>query len=146
MSPQRILYVEDNAHLRWMVTEILKFELYDVYSAADGVKGFDLALQINPHFILMDVHLPSMSGMEITARLRALPDFCSVPIIALTAGSEVDADCNKYLAAGFNGCLFKPFAAPQLVDTVRHYIGLAAKEVSPVMPVLIQPQAETKLL
>ena len=146
MSSQRILYVEDNAHFRWMVTEILKFELYEVYSAADGVKGFDLALRINPHFILMDVHLPGMSGIEITARLRALPEFRAVPIIALTAGGEFEADCDKYLKAGFNGCLFKPFTAPQLVDTVRHYIGLAEKQVSAIVTPLSQGQPENNFL
>jgi CheY-like chemotaxis protein len=117
-----VLYIEDNAMLRHMVSEILQYEGYQVLSTDNGLKGVEMALNVQPNLILMDIHLPVLGGIEATQRLRSQPGFEQLPIIALTAGLAVEK-CENFLRAGCSDCLFKPFTAEQLVEVVNRFLG-----------------------
>ncbi|HJQ15223.1 MAG TPA: response regulator, partial [Anaerolineales bacterium] len=80
-----ILLIEDTKEATAMVTDYLQMAGYQVLTAREALTGMELAKRTRPDLILMDIHLPGMDGLEATRRLRADPDFRTLPIIALTA-------------------------------------------------------------
>jgi CheY-like chemotaxis protein len=84
----RILIVEDEPRLRDLIGRSLIREGYEVDSAADGAEGFEKAKSGGFDVIVLDVMLPTMSGLEISMRLRR--QGVDVPILMLTARDAVD--------------------------------------------------------
>jgi len=115
----KLLYIEDDVGSQRLVQRVLERHGYDVIVADEGMVGIDLARQTQPHIILMDINLPGMNGREITTRLRSLPNFRQVPIIALTANTS-PGHRERALAAGCDGYITKPINVahfPQEVET-----------------------------
>lgn len=116
-----VLYIEDNPLNMRLVQRHLKHVGITMLSAIDGLSGIDVAQQERPDLILVDVNLPDIDGLEVTRRLRAMPEFANVPIIALTANA-MHGDREICLAAGCDAYLAKPIARQELYYTLRNYI------------------------
>ncbi len=117
----RILLIEDNEMNRDMLSRRLVRRGYDIVSAEDGARGFDLARRAPPDLILMDMSLPEVDGWETTRRMRAEPLLQHVPIIALTAHAMSD-DRVKALAAGCDDYDTKPVDLAQLTDKISRLL------------------------
>lgn len=115
-----ILYVEDNAQNMRLVQKMLDVEGFKMFGAQDGHTGIEAALYYQPNIILMDMDLPDMDGMTVTARLRELPQFANTPIIALTA-SAMDGDRERFIRGGCNAYLAKPITRTELINAVRRF-------------------------
>jgi two-component system cell cycle response regulator DivK len=102
-----VLYIEDDRPSRVLVRRVLEAEGFRVLEAIDGPEGLDVAQTERPELILVDINMPEMDGFEVTARLRALPELGTVPIIALTA-NVMKGDRERTLAAGCSGYIQKP--------------------------------------
>lgn len=111
----RILIVEDEEKIARFVTLELEHEGYQVEHAADGRTAVDLALERNYDFILLDVLLPQLNGMEVLRRVRKHKD---VPVIMVTARDAV-MDKVAGLDAGADDYLTKPFAIEELFARIR---------------------------
>jgi two-component system, cell cycle response regulator DivK len=118
----RVLYVEDNPQNMRLVRKILKHAGYEVLEAEDGNSGLETAINEHPDLILMDINLPDIDGLEVTARLKDNAGTSAIPIIALTANAMV-GDREKALEAGCDGYLPKPISRQDLLSTVKEYIG-----------------------
>ncbi len=116
-----VLYIEDDIGSQRLVQRVLERHGYDVAIAGEGMEGIDLARQTQPQIILMDINLPGMNGREITTRLRSLPNFRQVPIIALTANTS-PGHRERALAAGCDGYLTKPINVAQFPQEVETFL------------------------
>ena len=86
---RKILVVEDENSIRFLLRENLEYEGYEVFEAENGIQGLEIAEKSGPDLILLDLMLPQMSGMEVCKRLRATGN--TVPVIMLTArGQQMD--------------------------------------------------------
>ena len=112
---RRVLLVEDNEVNRDVARMLLEEWGVEVDEAENGSLGVAMYQQQAYDAVLMDIQMPEMSGLEATALIRQLPDpiKAQVPILALTANA-FRADSAKYLAAGMNDCLTKPFEEAEL--------------------------------
>lgn len=106
---EKILIVEDNPLNMRLIEMTLRPKGYRLLGATDGEKALDMAVRENPDLIIMDIQLPKVSGLEVTKRLRQMPAFNHIPIIAVTAhamkGDEakiIDAGCDAYLPKPIN--------------------------------------------
>ncbi|MEJ5309542.1 MAG: response regulator [Anaerolineae bacterium] len=117
----KILYIEDNPGNRTLVQRILMVEDYDVFEAADGPTGIEIALRVKPDLILMDMNLPDIDGYELTRRMRAIPELAHIPIIAMTA-NVMQGDREKTLAAGCSGYIPKPIDVDELPNQVARFL------------------------
>jgi PAS domain S-box-containing protein len=128
----RVLLVEDHDVNRQLAQLVLESYEAAVETAADGVAALALFEQHRYDVILMDIQMPGMNGLEATARIRQHPDVerAQTPIIALTANAFL-ADNEKYLAAGMNDCLAKPFEA---TDLIRKILALHRAETPSSQP------------
>jgi DNA-binding response OmpR family regulator len=113
---KRILVVEDDLTLRQVLTFSLGKEGYEVAGASDGESGLSAALGGRFDLILLDLMLPSMSGLEVLRTLRR--DGVSTPVIILSAkGAEVDRVVG--LKIGADDYVTKPFSRPELLARIE---------------------------
>jgi two-component system cell cycle response regulator DivK len=121
MSAPTILYVEDNEANRMIVRDLLKRTKYRLIESYDGEAGVAKALEVRPGLILMDIQLPSISGLEAIRRLRADAATAATPIIAITSFA-LSGDEQKAKAAGATAYLAKPYSPFDLLKLVRQFL------------------------
>jgi len=85
MSSAVILYIEDNVDNRTLIRRILTAEGYELKEAANAAEALTTLNLMHPDLILMDINMPDVDGYTLTAQIRAMSGFESVPIVALTA-------------------------------------------------------------
>jgi two-component system cell cycle response regulator DivK len=117
-----ILIVEDNALNLRLFDDIIRAIGFDTVTTRDGRMAVDLARTNRPVVIVLDIHLPGLSGLDITRDLRADPELTKTPILAVTA-LAMKGDEEMILAAGCDEYLSKPVSVPRFVETVRRMAG-----------------------
>jgi CheY-like chemotaxis protein len=125
-AKESILVVDDNDAARKVALAFLKRGGYPVAVAANAAEGLDLAAKHHYSLVLMDLQMPDLDGIEATRRLREIPGYQHVPVIALTAnaGEEYRELCQRN---GFEGFLPKPVESELLLRTVRQELQKAAR-------------------
>ena len=119
-SKFRILVVEDNADLRAFLVCILS-DSYEVLQAANGKHGLEIAERDMPDFIITDVMMPEMNGLEMVHLIKQNTDICHIPIIVLSAKASLD-DRLQGLKEGIDDYITKPFSATYLKLRVHNII------------------------
>jgi len=114
---KKILIVEDNPQNMRLIEMALSAESYFLLEATNGEEALEIAKKERPDLIIMDVQLPKMSGLEVTRKLREIPEFTQIPIIAITAYA-MKGDEEKALDAGCNAYLSKPIRARELPNVI----------------------------
>jgi DNA-binding response OmpR family regulator len=100
---KKILIVEDDSVLSWVLIKKFKKEGFDVLRAKNGEEGLDVALKEHPDLILLDIIMPKMDGITVLKKLRVHQWGSSVPVILLTnlssvaVDQEVQDDVSEYL-------------------------------------------------
>lgn len=108
----KVLLVEDNPLNETIATEIIRSLGAEVFAAHNGLEAIERLKRETCDIILMDVHMPEMGGVEATQVIRNELNI-RTPIIALTANA-IKGDKEKYIAAGMNDYLSKPFEKAEL--------------------------------
>ena len=116
-----ILYVEDNPDNRTLVRRILLSEDYAMLEAVNAFDALHILKDNRPDLILMDINMPDMDGYTLTAKIRAMPGFERIPILALTA-NVMRGDKEKTLEAGCDGYIQKPLDIDQLIREVERFL------------------------
>lgn len=122
MPGESVLVVEDNEKNMKLFRDVLRAKGFATIEAVTGEEGVELARRHAPSLVLMDVHLPGVSGVEALARIRADERTASIPVVALTA-QAMRGDRERFLEAGFDGYLAKPVDMFELIDAVRSFCG-----------------------
>lgn len=114
-KPVSVLMVDDHELNRELLTDYLEAQGFHVTACADGLTALDLLPQLRPQVVIMDVQMPGVDGLEITRRIRRLPEapLAKVPILGLTA-LAMPEDKDKCLASGMDDYLGKPFSLKAL--------------------------------
>jgi two-component system response regulator MprA len=134
----RILIVDDEPDIADFLRRGLAMKGYTVDVASDGQSGLDLARDLNPDLVILDLMLPDIDGVEVCRRIRAA---VPVPIIMVTARDAVP-DRVAGLDAGADDYVTKPFAFDELLARVRAAFrrqAPAGQEVIKVGDLLIKP-------
>lgn len=118
----RLLLVEDHQELLDLLSRQLQFSGFQVATARDGAEAVAMAGSERPDLILMDVVMPKMDGFEALSRIRANPDTCRIPILALTAWL-CPASRQRFSAQGFDGYIAKPFKQDDLLRAIETALG-----------------------
>jgi two-component system, cell cycle response regulator DivK len=116
-----ILVVEDDEMNRDMLARHLKWDGYQIVTAANGVQAIALAHSEAIDLILMDMGLPILDGWQATQRLKRAPATQAIPIIALTAYALTE-DRAKCIQAGCDDYETKPIDFPRLLAKMQHYL------------------------
>jgi two-component system, OmpR family, response regulator len=112
----RVLVVDDEPNILDVISMALRYEQFDVETAASGRDALAAVREYRPHVILLDIMLPDMEGFEVARRLGA--DRAGIPIIFLTARDTTE-DKVRGLTMGGDDYVTKPFSLEELVARIR---------------------------
>jgi two-component system cell cycle response regulator DivK len=121
-TKKKVMIVEDNDLNMKLFTDLLHAAGYAVVSTQNGLLGYQLAKDENPDLILMDIQLPDISGLEITALIKADPTLDKIPIIAITAYA-MKGDEEKIRQGGCDLYLAKPISIPHFFAAIQQLLG-----------------------
>ena len=110
-----ILIVEDDNHIKNLISTTLKVNKYNYLVATSGNEAIMLAVSHKPDIILLDLGLPDMDGVEIIKNVR---EWSNIPIIVISARSE-DKDKIDALDLGADDYITKPFSVEELLARIR---------------------------
>lgn len=116
-----ILYIEDNSDNRKLVRRVLEVEGYAVVEAKDAHQALQRLDTEPTDLILMDINMPDMDGYTLTTRIRAMPKFANLPIVAVTA-NVMRGDRERSLDAGCDGYIQKPIDIDTLSQQIERFL------------------------
>ena len=114
-----ILIVEDDMGIRVVLQDTLASQGYDVKTAENGIEGLELAKQLRPDLVILDVMLPMMDGYEICKRIRK--EGITSPVMMLTVKDE-EVDKVLGLELGADDYMTKPFSVKELCARVKAHL------------------------
>lgn len=118
----RILVVDDEPHIRRVLSAVLGSQGYEVMMASDGTQGLDEFAQVDVDLVILDLMMPGASGLEILSKIRSDARRSETPVIILTAKGQ-DTDRDAALAGGANDFLTKPFSPKKLLARIDEILG-----------------------
>ncbi len=118
---KKVLIVEDNELNMKLFNDLLEAHGYATIQTRNGVEAVELARKHRPDLILMDIQLPEVSGLQVTAWLKDDDDLKHIPVIAVTAFA-MKGDEEKIRQGGCEAYLSKPISVAKFVETVRIYL------------------------
>lgn len=127
MKKTSVLIIEDNDHIRESTAELLGLANYEVFKAADGKQGVDLATKLLPDIILCDIMMPELDGYGVLHMLSKTPQTSAIPFIFMTAKSE-RVDYRKAMEMGADDYITKPFDDMELMNAIETRLNKKNKE------------------
>ena len=114
-----ILVVEDHKDLRELVVLFVHSRGYEVVQAANGAEAIQKAISSAPKFVLLDIRLPDMNGVEVARHILELRP--NIPIVGWNADYVSASYMQRLLEAGFIDCLQKPFSLSEVLRLLEKY-------------------------
>jgi len=114
----KILIAEDERDIRDLVAFTLRFAGHEVFAATNGEEALEMAPNVNPDLILMDVRMPRMTGYEACKAMKQNPDLKDIPVVFLSAKGQ-ESERQQGMEAGAEEYLLKPFAPDQLTIAIK---------------------------
>ncbi|HBY75546.1 MAG TPA: hybrid sensor histidine kinase/response regulator, partial [Cyanobacteria bacterium UBA11148] len=121
---RKLLIVDDRWENRSILIKMLEPIGFELIEAVNGQDGLEKAIEVQPDLIIADLVMPVMNGWEMARRLRELPQFQSITIIAISANA-FEVDRQKSLEAGCNDFLPKPVQAEDLLNQIKNSLNLS---------------------
>lgn len=131
-SKKKILVVDDEPQIVRVLTGYLEKAGFEVISALDGIRVMNIIQSEKPDFVILDLNLPGLDGLEICRRIR---QDSGIPILMLTARSE-EADKLVGLELGADDYIVKPFSPREIVARVKTIFRRVSGEIA--VPQIVQ--------
>jgi two-component system response regulator RpaA len=143
----KILVIDDDKSINELIRVNLELAGYKVIQALDGVTGFALCKQERPALVVLDVMMPEVDGFTVARRIRHNDSTKDIPILMLTALSQLDNKVNGF-NTGVDDYLVKPFEMEELQVRVRALLkrtnkipkSAAAKELLTLGEITLLPE------
>ena len=119
----KILAVDDNQMNLMVMRSMFKYQNYQVYYADCGKKAIEMASQLRPDMILLDVVMPDLSGFEVCRILKEEDYFKDIPVIFITAADEIEFIINGFEAGGVD-YITKPFRKEEIMLRIKTHFEL----------------------
>jgi two-component system, cell cycle response regulator DivK len=120
-STPSLLVIDDNAEHLELVRRIMTARGYQVFLAANGETGLQLAIEQQPDVLVIDLGLPDVDGQTLIGHLKHMAAFANTPIIACTAWPEETAR-NMVEMYGCDGYISKPIRTADFADRIASYL------------------------
>lgn len=115
---KKILVIDDEPQILFMVSSRLTANGYVVVTALSGVEGLKKAKEEPPDLIFLDYVMPEMDGAEVLARLKEDPAMRQIPVVMFTADIQ-RVNTREFQSRGAADCLYKPFFPEEILAKVR---------------------------
>jgi CheY-like chemotaxis protein len=121
----KILCIDDTPSARRLVHRLL-YRHYECFEASNGLHGLDMAVEVLPDLILVDLHMPHFTGYEVATLVKAM--LPQVPVVALTADMSENVR-ERALASGCDGYIAKPIDPDVFEARVADFLGGRREEL-----------------
>ena len=128
---KNVLVVEDNKINQMITKKILEKNMLMCQVADNGTDAIQLVKENDFDIVLMDIHMPGISGSEATQKIREFNK--ELPIIALTAVT-IDENLDEFFRVGFNEIIPKPFKPELFFEKIHDTLKLSEKYKTPTLP------------
>jgi DNA-binding response OmpR family regulator len=125
LNMNRVLIVDDNTDILWVVEVILKRYGFEVLTTLRGEEVLSKTKSFSPQLILLDVFLSGVDGIDVCNILKSTPETKDIPVIMISAHTNFK-EIKKFCKA--DDFIAKPFDANELVKKINHFIGSSVKE------------------
>lgn len=122
-----VLIIEDNEDNLELIKFILEQAGYQTRFVMTGAEGVLQATTIPPDFVILDIQLPDINGLEVLKRIRAHPVGKGVPVIAMTSYA-MSGDRERLMAAGCTGYIEKPIDPMLVIGQIEKVLSKGAKQ------------------
>jgi two-component system sensor histidine kinase EvgS len=122
-----ILVCDDNENSRALIIDLLENSKIEIFQAENGKQVIEMAMEIKPDLIIMDLKMPEIDGYEATKTLKEQASTSKIPIIALSASSNI-LNLNETYSGLFAASIIKPVKILHLIRTLKSF--LRYKEIS----------------
>ena len=116
-----MLIVDDEASIRALIKEVLEMDGHSCAEAEDGTQALEMIRSGSYKLVIMDRHMPKMTGLQAVELLRANPKFCDLKLLMCTSASIVK-EVEEAFTAGANDYVLKPLNLKQLTGKVRQLV------------------------
>lgn len=117
----KILIAEDERDIRDLIEFTLKFAGHEIYKASNGKEAVELAPQIMPDIIMLDIRMPQMTGVEACQALKEIDAVKDIPIVFLSAHGQSE-EIDNGLGIGAYEYIVKPFAPDDLTKRIKQIL------------------------
>ena len=121
-SQRVVLVVDDSPMITKVVGAVISAMGHHVVEVPDGAQALMTVETLPPDLIFLDLHMPEMSGLQMLARMRAMPGLAQVPVVLLTASRSTDV-VTKTAKYGVRDYVSKPATPARIRDKVNKYLG-----------------------
>jgi CheY-like chemotaxis protein len=118
----RILFVEDERSISEPFSKALTREGFEPHVAGTAARALELAASLDPDLILLDLHLPDVTGKEVLHRLRADPATRDIPVVILSADAT-PGQVKRMRAEGAADYITKPLQVAHFLEVVDELLG-----------------------
>lgn len=119
--PKTVLVCEDNKLNMKLFLDLLDAHGYHTIPTSDGMDALELAQKHKPDLILMDIQLPSVSGLEVTKWIKEDDNIRHIPVIAITAFA-MKGDEDRINGSGCEAYIAKPISVSDFLTTIRRFL------------------------
>lgn len=127
MISKKILIVDDDEHIRTLITDVLKDEGFVVVPCADTEEGYIKIVKSQPDLVILDIKMPRIGGIELCRLIRANTQTKHIPIIMLTVESS-ETDKIIGLEMGADDYITKPFSNKELIARIKSLLRRANRK------------------
>lgn len=117
----KILIAEDERDIRDLIEFTLKFAGHEIHKASNGKEAVDLAPQIMPDLIMLDIRMPQMTGVEACMALKEIEAVKDIPVVFLSAHGQSE-EIDLGLGSGAYEYIVKPFAPDDLTKRISEIL------------------------
>ena len=117
----KILVADDSEMIRDRIIQVLAVEGFETFEAENGEEVLQIATQVGPDLILLDVVMPDINGFEICTTLRSMENFSRIPILMLTVKASA-YDISNAFKSGASDYIRKPFVAEELLLRIKVHL------------------------
>lgn len=117
--PKKIVYIEDDLEMTYLLKLILERKGYEVISTNDGLEGFEIIEKEKPDLVLLDLMMPNIDGWDIYHQLKSNEATEEIPVIVISAKAQPIDKVLGLQIAKVNNYISKPFKPQELIESIE---------------------------
>jgi DNA-binding response OmpR family regulator len=117
--PKKIVYIEDDLEMTYLIKMILERKGYEIISTNDGMEGFEIIEKEKPDLVLLDLMMPNIDGWDIYHQLKSNEHTNQIPVIVISAKAQPIDKVLGMQIAKVNNYISKPFRPQELLESIE---------------------------
>ncbi len=117
--PKKIVYIEDDLEMTYLIKMILERKGYELISINDGLEGFEIIQKEKPDLVLLDLMMPNIDGWDIYHQIRSNENTNQIPVIVISAKAQPIDKVLGLQIAKVNNYISKPFRPNELLESIE---------------------------